>query len=319
MADEVEAVPRRNHGTDLLGVVFVLAAAALAGYGLRDHWPAVGQALAEIGWWRILVATGLVIAGLLATAEVWRHCLSALTAPVSHTVAREIFFPSQVGKYLPGSVWPFLAQMRLARRHGIAASAALLAGSVFLVMHAVTSVPVASMVLFAQPSFAGKLAIAGVCAAAGFVLLHPKILGIAVRKLAARSGGEVRPLRWAQVIRPLAWMVPAWACYGAAGFVVAAPVGGDPLVLAALCTGAFAISWLVGVVAIIAPAGLGAREAVLVLAFLPVLGIANATSVALVLRVCHTAGDIILAAWFGLRAKRTDRIPAVSPTSTPQE
>ncbi len=288
---------------DLLGIGFVLVAVAVAGWALRDHVPDIGDALATIGWWRVIVSCALVVAGLLATAEVWRHCLAALGESVSPTAARQIFFPAQAGKYLPGSVWPFLAQARFARRHGVRPGLALLAGTVFLVVHLVTSVPASAVLLFSQPTLAGRFGWTGLAALLGLVLLHPRVLNALVQRLAKRSGVAPPVLGWAQVARPLAWMLPAWICYGVAGYLLAAPLGdGGPLLLV-ICTGAFALGWLVGLLVVIAPAGVGAREAALILVLTPAVGVAGATTVALLLRVVHTVADVGLGVVFGVRRR----------------
>lgn len=286
---------------DVLGIGFVLVAVAVAGWAMRDQLPAIGSALATIGWWRVVVSCLLAMAGLLATAEVWRQCLAALGETVSPHASRQIFFPAQAGKYLPGSVWPFLAQARFARRHGVRPGLALLAGSVFLVVHLVTSVPVSALLLVSQPTLVDKFGWMGIGALAGLVLLHPRVLNAGVQKLAKRS--EVAPptLGWAQVGRPLAWMVPAWLCYGLAGFLLAAPLGVPGPLLLVLATGAFALGWLVGLLVVFAPAGVGAREAALILAFTPAIGVAGATTVALLLRLVHTVADVGLGMAFGLR------------------
>lgn len=286
---------------DVLGIGFVLVAVAVAGWAMRDQLPAIGSALATIGWWRVVVSCLLAMAGLLATAEVWRQCLAALGETVSPHASRQIFFPAQAGKYLPGSVWPFLAQARFARRHGVRPGLALLAGSVFLVVHLVTSVPVSALLLVSQPTLVDKFGWMGIGALAGLVLLHPRVLNAGVQKLAKRS--EVAPptLGWAQVGRPLGWMVPAWLCYGLAGFLLAAPLGVPGPLLLVLATGAFALGWLVGLLVVFAPAGVGAREAALILAFTPAIGVAGATTVALLLRLVHTVADVGLGMAFGLR------------------
>jgi uncharacterized membrane protein YbhN (UPF0104 family) len=69
-------------------------------------------------------------------------------------------------------------------------------------------------------------------------------------------------------------------------------------VLFVTCVGAFALAWVAGLLVLIAPAGLGAREVVLVLVFAPMVGAAAATSVALLLRVCHVLVDVVLALGF---------------------
>lgn len=295
---------RRRIRVDLLGIVFVLLAVGVAAWALRAELPAVGDAMVKIGWWRFLLAGVLAVAGLLATAEVWRHCLAALGARVTPAAARRIFFPAQVGKYLPGSVWPFIAQVRYARRYDVRPGLALLAGTVFLVVHLVTSVAVSALLLVSQPTLFSKFGWFGLVGLLSLALLHPKLQAWLVRKLAKRTEGVEPPsLGWTDVLRPLAWMVPAWVCYGLAGYVIASPLGADGLQLFLVASGAFALGWLVGLLVVFAPAGVGAREAVLILVFTPALGIAGATSVALLLRVVHTLADVGLAIRFGLRNK----------------
>lgn len=300
-APAAEARPRRRWRADVLGIAFVLVAVAVGGWALRDQLSEIGAALASIGWWRVVAAFGFAAAGLLATAEVWRQSLASLGQWVSVTASRQIFFPAQVGKYLPGSVWPFLAQVRFARGHGVRAGAALLAGTVFLVVHLVTSVPTSALLLFSQPTLVERFGLLGIGALLGLVLLHPRVLNALIGKLAKRSGDPPPVLGWAQVARPLAWMVPAWAAYGVAGYLLAEPLGVSGLRLAVICTGAFALGWLVGLLVVFAPAGVGAREAVLILVLTPAVGVVGATTVALLLRVVHTVADMALAVVFGLR------------------
>ncbi|MGH3756563.1 lysylphosphatidylglycerol synthase domain-containing protein [Actinophytocola sp.] len=300
--------PRPSRLADLLAIVFVVVAVGVAGWALRDQLPNVVDAIGDIAWWRMVLALGCVVAGLLATAEVWKHCLAALGSSVSSGAARQIFFPAQVGKYLPGSIWPFLAQMRFAREHGVPGGLALLAGSVFLVVHAVTSVLVGALLLISQPDLVSRFGWAGVCVPLALVLLHPRVVNLLARKLAGRSGVEPPTLRWGHLVRPLAWMLPAWLGYGLAGYLLADPFTDSVLQLAVVCTGAFALGWIVGLVVFIAPAGVGAREAVLILALTPLLGVAAATTVSLILRVGHTLADMLLALRYGLvRARRAKR------------
>ncbi|HEX2130613.1 MAG TPA: lysylphosphatidylglycerol synthase domain-containing protein [Actinophytocola sp.] len=301
------APPRASRRADLLAVVFVVVAVGLAGWALRDQLPNVVDSLGQIDWWRMVLALAAIVAGLLATAEVWKHCLSALGSRVGSTAARRIFFPAQVGKYLPGSIWPFLAQMRFAREHGVPGGLALLAGSVFLVVHAVTSVLVGALLLISQPSLVNQFGWAGVCIPLALVLLHPKVINVLARKLAGRSGVEPPVLRWRHLVAPIAWMFPAWLGYGLGGYLLADPFTDSVVVLALVCTGSFALGWIVGLVVFIAPAGVGAREAVLILALTPLTGVAAATTVSLVLRVAHTLADILLALRYGLiRARRRE-------------
>jgi glycosyltransferase 2 family protein len=298
-ADEL-APPRPSRWADLLAVGFVVVAVGLAGWALRDQLPDVVESLGRIDWWRMPLALAAIVLGLLATAEVWKHCLAALGSRVTSGAARQIFFPAQVGKYLPGSIWPFLAQMRFAREHGVPGGMALLAGSVFLVVHAVTSVLVGALLLISQPDLVGRFGWAGVCLPLALVVLHPKVINLLARKLSGRSGVEPPVLRWSSLVAPIAWMFPAWIGYGVGGYLLADPFTDSVVQLGLVCAGAFALGWIVGLVVFIAPAGVGAREAVLVLALTPLLGVAAATTVSLVLRVAHTLADMLLALRYGL-------------------
>jgi glycosyltransferase 2 family protein len=303
--------PRPSRRADLLAIVFVVVAVGLAGWALRDQLPDVVSSLTEIAWWRLLVALVCIVGGLLATAEVWRHSLGALGSSVTPAAARQIFFPAQVGKYLPGSIWPFLAQMRFAREHGVPGGMALLAGSIFLVVHAVTSVLVGALLLISQPDVVSRFGWAGLCVPLALVLLHPKVINALARKLAKRSGTEPPVLRWSHLVRPLAWMAPAWLGYGVAAYLLADPFTDSIVRLAVVCTGAFALGWIVGFVVFVAPAGVGARELVLIVALTPLLGVAEATTVSILLRVGHTLADMLLALRYGLVRARRNRTLAV--------
>ncbi|MCG8917590.1 lysylphosphatidylglycerol synthase domain-containing protein [Actinokineospora sp. PR83] len=293
-----EGAGRRSRAADVLTVGFVLLAVGVAGWALRDDLPALGAAIGTIGWWRAAGAFALVVLGLLATAQVWRRCLDALGHPVGWAAARAIFFPAQVGKYLPGAVWPLLAQARFARRYGVPAHSALLAGAVFLAVHVVTSVVVSAGLLFADRGLLSGYGWAGLAAVLVLPLLHPRVVTAVVRRLGGDAG--LPALTWSALLRPMGWMVPAWLAYGAAGLVAAAPFTGATARLGGLATSGFALSWLVGLVVVFAPAGLGAREAVLVLVLGPVLGVVAATAVGLLLRACHTVADMGLALVHGV-------------------
>ncbi|MFA6299418.1 MAG: hypothetical protein WC642_09635, partial [Nocardioides sp.] len=74
---------------------------------------------------------------------------------------------------------------------------------------------------------------------------------------------------------------------------------------------AFAAAYAVGVVVVLAPAGVGAREGVFVLLLTPVTGVAGATALALLARVVHTVADGLLAAIWSFAARAdADRSPA---------
>ncbi|SDN27632.1 lysylphosphatidylglycerol synthase domain-containing protein [Allokutzneria albata] len=276
-------------------ILFVVLAVVAAAIGFRDRVPEVLAGFERIGWVRAVVATLLAALGLLATSRMWAAGLGSFGHRLSIVDTCRVFFPAQVGKYLPGLVWPYVAQVRFAARHGVPAAVTLGVGARFLAVHLVSGVVVGAVLL---PGYADLSLLIAVPAVA---LLHPEVLTRLVAAMPARLGAPERlPMTWSSVGAALAWMAPAWAAYGLSAFVLVTPLvpANDMLGVAVTCTGAFAVAWAVGLVVIVAPAGLGAREAVLVAALAPLAGGPAAASVALLLRLCHTVADVALAVGF---------------------
>lgn len=105
----------------------------------------------------------------------------------------------------------------------------------------------------------------------------------------------------------LAWAVAGWAVLGVACWAGVAHGDGDAVTVAT----AFSAAWAVGFLALPVPAGIGVREAVLVVLLQPSLGDAGALSFAVLTRVLHIASDALVAVLFlaiSRGAPRRDRI-----------
>jgi uncharacterized membrane protein YbhN (UPF0104 family) len=278
-------------------IAFLVLALGFAWWGLRDQWPAILEAIAALPWWRILAAQVLVLAGLLLTAGIWRTVVRGYGHELPDRPARSIFFVGQLGKYIPGGVWSLGAQAAMATRYAVPPRVTVAVGLVFLGLHVLTAAPVAVLVL---PDLdAPPVTVA---------LLGAGLLALAASPVVDRAGtwAAGAPLRLGSAvrIRVLLVMLVVWAAYGAASTLLVPPTsttaaGGGPGT-AVLVTGAVAAAYLVGVVVVIAPAGVGAREATLGLLLAPTLGVPAAAAVALLSRLVHTVGDLLLAgiAWW---------------------
>jgi uncharacterized membrane protein YbhN (UPF0104 family) len=170
----------------------------------------------------------------------------------------------------------------------------------------------------AVPGDLGALPYAAVVV--GAAALAPPLL----RRLADRSAGNgVRSrIGAAQLAWSVALMAVVWACYGASLLLlVPGSAGGPPGAVGAAA--AFALAHAVGVLVVLAPAGVGAREGVLVALLAPALGVPGAAAVALLSRVVHALADFLVAgaaaAWArssridgrsdGRRDERTEAVP----------
>jgi uncharacterized membrane protein YbhN (UPF0104 family) len=100
----------------------------------------------------------------------------------------------------------------------------------------------------------------------------------------------------------------AWIFQGLQIWILAekfnAPMGRTALI----ALGGYAFAWCVGFVVVLAPAGAGIRELLLVAALGPVIGTLNATAVALVSRAVNTISDLLCAGAAVASARRTGAI-----------
>jgi glycosyltransferase 2 family protein len=311
------APPRRLWGR-LIRVVLVVAAVSLGIYAITRDPDSFTSAVAAVGFPRTAAAFVLVVTGLLASAEAWRGCIAAVAGQLTARQGRRVFFISQLGKYLPGAVWTVLAQVDAAKDHGLSRPRMGVGALLFLAIHLLTGLVVAAVLVpWAAPDAFTAYWWTFAAAPLFVIALMPPVLtalvDLALRLL--RRDRLPRRLTTRDVVAPSLWMAVTWVFFGAAGFVIAYPLaeGTSVVELAAAATGAFALGWVVGLLVVPAPAGLGARDVVLYLALAPLLGAAGALSFTIILRVVHTAGDLALAgaaapAWPRLSIRGLNRI-----------
>ncbi|OLT28219.1 hypothetical protein BJF83_01855 [Nocardiopsis sp. CNR-923] len=283
----------------------LLALLACAGLAVRAHWDQARDAALALPLWVLPTAVLSGMAGLTAQMMAWRALLTGLGSPLPRVVAARVMFVGQLGKYLPGSVWAFVAQVELARDWRVprvrGAAATLLAVGVTVAV----SLCVAAVALPLSSAEAARrwwwaLALAPLLLA----VLHPRVVGLGVR-IAARPFARFREVAEAGPLRlpgramavSVAWTLLAWAPLGAHVWLLTWAVGGDPVRSIGPAVGAYALAWTLGLLVVFAPAGLGVREAVLVVALAPVVDAGAALVVAVLSRLVMTVAD---AAWAGL-------------------
>ena len=280
----------------------LLVALALGVVALVGQWNDVRDALRE------LTALGVAASGLAtmlaigATVLSWQAVLGGLGARLPTAAAVRVFCVGQVGKYIPGSVWPVLAQMELSRDYGVSRARSATASLVVLAL----AVPCGGLAAAVTLPFVSREALAdywwALAAVPAFaVVLHPavltRLLGTAFRLLRRPPLDE--PLTAAPILAAAGWLLASFACYGVGTWLLArdlAPEMGG-LGLLALSVGAYALAWTAGFLVLVLPAGAGVREAVLVLALAPALPTGPATLLALVARLLATIADL---AWAGI-------------------
>jgi uncharacterized membrane protein YbhN (UPF0104 family) len=288
--------------------VLVVFAGALA-WALAAQWGTVRPLLGQLSPASLAGALAAVLGGILATFRCWREVLADLGARLPVVAGARVFFLGQLGKYLPGSLWPVMAQMELGRDHRVPERASGSAVGVFLLVLVGTGLAVvaAAAPLLGPDAVHAYWWLLAALPLALLVLVPPvlnRLLALVVRL--ARRPPLPRPLSAGGILRAVAWALVAWVAYGVHVWVLTGQFGAGGLPLLARTTGAFAVAWCAGFLLVVVPAGAGVREAALVLLLGGVLTRPQATVVAVVSRLLFVVGDLGWAA-VGLVAGRRRR------------
>jgi glycosyltransferase 2 family protein len=304
-------------------IAIALVAVTLLGVSIGRQWGSVTAALHRLGWGWFLLSFAAVLVGLLFSNFAWRTVMADLGSPLPIGPGLRVFFMAQIGKYLPGAVWPFVAQMELGRTLGVPRRRSALGGLVFVGLHCATGLLIASALLpFADRDVAGRywwlLALTPVL----LVVLHPKVLSPLLDRgfrLLKREPLE-RPLTLGNTVRACGFLVVTWVFYGLSLLALAGPLGLTGPGSFFLATGGYALAWCAGVLVLgIVPAGIGIREIVLAAVLVPVLGKAEATTVVAASRIVQTLGDALwaLAAAVLLRGVSRRAVAAAAAAGDP--
>jgi uncharacterized membrane protein YbhN (UPF0104 family) len=292
------ALLSRIIGSRLVRYGFVVAVVALGVWAIVSDWHEIGPDLARIGLPMALAALVVDLLGCCASMWTWRVLLAGLGSPLSFRAASRVLFVGQLGKYLPGSVWPVIAQMEMGTSYnvprtrsaaasvvnmGVSVLGAFLAAAVFLPLSGGSS------------KYLWFIAVTPVFLAC----LHPKVLNYLLNrafKLARRPPLE-QPLTGKVIAASVGWSFVSWLLYGLGLWMLATRVGFPLATGYPLAVGAYALGWALGFLFIPAPAGGGIRELVLIPLLSRPHGMtpAAAYAVTIVWRAVTIAGDLVVA------------------------
>ncbi len=292
--------------TGVLRALFLAGTLAGIAYALYRLWPDLMSALSSVSWGAVclsaVLALGFQLTGLLA----WRTTLHALGSPVPLPSAANIYLVSQLGKYVPGSVWAGVAMLRLGQDVAVPRARMAYSYLLSLAFSLMTGLAIGVPALIAYEGDYVPLAV-GTLAVLAVVLLWPRLLNAILDRglrLARRQRLE-QPLRGSDIARIVALYLLAWTFGGLHVWVLALAFGADPLASLFPGIAAFTVASTVGVLVVLAPAGAGVRDVLIALILSPVTGTAAAAAVTVLSRALLTALDLAGAgvAWLHWRAR----------------
>ena len=291
MIAHAQATAEPGRRTTLLRIVGWCVAALVIWYVgaklARDMLQLRAHPLATSPRWDVVALSGAVF--LMAHAvlvQTWLSVLSCWDARLPFWTAARIWSVSNFGKYVPGKVWQIGAMGAMAKQVGVsplAATGSAILGALVNVMTGFVVVLVSGrrLVDHAQGG-AGTVAVVSTIVASVALLTAPWVLPRVAPLVARRTGRPFEatlPVR--AVIYSLSGNVAAWLIYGAAfQLFVRGMLGSASGGYTAYLT-AYTFSYVVGYVALFAPAGAGVREFTM-LSVLQFAGLATAPQAALI-------------------------------------
>lgn len=275
--------PMKSRGRSLVHhlakVAFVALALILLCVALVKEWDSFVAGVTRLSVGTVVVAVVFAAVALICSGMSWRWCFESLGLGLSVSKALQVFFVSQIGKYIPGSVWPVLSQMEMAREEGFSRMRAATAAILSMIVSVVTAGSVAAVLfVLRSPRALEEYWYVLVLVAAGVAVMTPKGLSLCLRAVGRLAHRDVdsTEITGSGIVHSALWGVGMWVSYGVHTWVLMRGLAGNGGVSVLDATAAFSLAWVVGFLVVLAPAGVGVREAVIVV----VLGTAVTQEVA---------------------------------------
>lgn len=307
----------REHRRIAIALQLLLVAALLFGlaWGVRGSWRGAWKGLRDADAVEFGLGCAILGAYYLLFVVGWMRILAAWRVQISYGTALRAEMLSMLAKYIPGGVWTPAARVVAVRREGIDQTALVVAS--ILVEAGLAAV--AGILVFVvslawveavEAPLVPLLAFGAVVA----TLLHPRVFDAVSQRIFRRLGYAQPPtLPASTLLFLIAYYAMTWVVGGAALFFLVRSVGGDVEASAIpFLGGTAAVGAIVAVVSIIAPSGLGPREASMYGLLLAVTPTSAALGAIVLNRVAITLVEaaLLVAGGLMLRRARAARQPA---------
>lgn len=290
-----EGAPRWRRVTGVVSLIVVGVFLALA---VVRNWSAVRDDLDQLSWvdWGLAFVWGSV--SVVTGWGLWSVVLTGMGGHLGGHDSRAVFYAGQLGKYVPGSVWPALIQSRLAARHDIRPRT-MFASYFYAIAVTIATGGIVGVVALVGGSSSVlwiSLGLATVSVVGLVALLSPRGVFAVLERLGRRWGKDftVEQPTSSHKLIAVVLSFATWLVLGLHVWAIARPLGATVADLPVVI-GGFALAGIAGVLVVPVPGGAGVREALLVLTIGTVVGRPSALTIALISRLVLLAVDVVFA------------------------
>jgi uncharacterized membrane protein YbhN (UPF0104 family) len=269
-------------------------------------------------WSLVALASAIVLLTYALLIESWRRVLAEMGGRLSPLRAAYIWLGSNLARYIPGSLWQLGAMGVMTQRQGVALPISTGSAVVLTIVNVLTGLAVFALTSARAPELAGKgiwFVVLGTIALAAAPFVLPRLARL-TRSITGRDIAMPRVGARALVIAGVSTTL-AWLAYGVAFWVLATAVLPEAPRSVVSCIAVYTGSYLLGLLAVAPPAGLGVADGALILLAqqFGIAGVAEASVLAIVVRIWRTVLEVlpgVIALVVGTAADR-DRARRVVP------
>ena len=278
-----------------MGVLIGVSGVAFVVRTLVTRWDDVRESFSRVDLLPLLASVVIGQLAMTLIGAVWVHLLQSRGHDAPRRRAMSWYYVGQLGKYVPGGIWPIVGRAELAVRGGVARGDAYRATGYSLVSTyaaATVAVGIGSVASWTYPGI-GAAVLVGVIVAwfvLGSASFHSRIAALGARV----SGRTVSLPPRREFFTLTAAHVPAWVLMSLSTSVTAHAFGAHISIARMLFV--TSLSWLAGFVVVGVPGGIGVRESIFTALAGGTIGTPVAVSLALVSRVVFISVDLIGAA-----------------------
>ncbi len=276
----------------IAGVIIGLAGVAFVVRTLLTKRDEVGDAFSQLNGVTLIASLLLGLCAMTLIGFLWTRMLVTRGHHAPPRSAMSWYFAGQLGKYVPGGIWPIVGRAELAVRGGVPRPDAYAATGLSMVttyLAAALTICLGSLLSWTYP-LVGILGLAAF--AVGFLAfsnatLRTKVLTV-LNRVSPRASALTEPRR---LLILTVTHLPAWILMSLSTSVTASAFGADIGIMHMLFI--TSASWLAGFVVVGVPGGIGVRESVFTALAGTALTPGVAVSLALASRVVFIAVDLL--------------------------
>ena len=290
-----------NRTVQILKFLVPLVIAFFIGRTIYRNWQEVQDADWVLDGGYLFISVLLTVGWFALRPYVWAAILRRFGHPIPYGAAFRIFRQAELSRYVPGAVWQYVSRVYLAAQWGVPAAATMAATIIETVLLVLASIlPALLNIRQALPRLAAiQQVLLFVFPVVALAVVHPRVLNLWAGFLARRMKQPYTELRigWGAVAGVCLTYSLMWLVVGLGiGFFVRGVI---PISLTEvpLVGSYYAAAWFIGIVSVVAPAGMGIREGAFGLLLSQAMPLGAALTIAVGVRLWMTLLELV---WAGV-------------------